>query len=54
MIARGKDLIVRTKQDREISAAAAERDLARAPMLDARERIRQARSRLPWWRRWFT
>jgi hypothetical protein len=54
MIARGKHLIVRIKQDREISAAAAERDLARAQMLDARERIRQARSRLPWWRRWFT
>lgn len=54
MIARGKDLIERIKQDREISEAAAERDMARVQMLDARARIRQARSKLPWWRRWFT
>ncbi len=54
MIARGKDLLHRIKQDREISEAAAERDMARVQMLDARARIRQARSKLPWWRRWFT
>jgi len=47
MIARGKDLMKRIKQDREISEAAAERDMARMQMLEARDRIRQARSVWP-------
>jgi len=54
MVARGRELMHRIKQDREISEASAERDMARADMLEARERIRQARAKLPWWRRWFT
>lgn len=43
----------RMREDADLARAAHERDVARAAQKDAEVRLRAARSKLPWWQRWF-